>query len=91
MTVPVWDEWTVTARAIGQGGVPVRCTLQKTSFGPRLEVYTDDDGASGLGENPRYGYWWADSLEELMALDVKRVALEFDVDDFFLGKLPDEG
>ena len=42
--------------------------------GAYLEVYTDDDGASGLGENARMGRWYG-TVAECRALDPRRVTL----------------
>lgn len=62
--------------------------IQHTPWGYRLEVYTDDDGASGCGENAKVGYWYG-NRQACAALDPAEVTLypmsdESGVDEFDL-------
>jgi len=57
--------------------IPDRKLSTTVNCGPcgwRLEVYTDDDGASGYGENAMVGYWYG-TREECEAKDPKEVRL----------------
>lgn len=42
--------------------------------GCRAEVYTDDDDASGYGDNPKVGYWYG-TLEACEAVKCENVVL----------------
>jgi hypothetical protein len=58
------------------------------SYGWYAEVYTDDDGASGYGDNPKVGHWYG-SREDCERLDPRKVDLytvrpSSGVDDFDL-------
>ena len=47
-------------------------TVLCDNFGWFAEVYTDDDHASGYGDNPRIGRWYG-TRQECEALDPKTV------------------
>lgn len=51
-----------------------KVVLLDSQWGYFAEVYTDDDGGSGYGDNPRVGRWWG-SRAECEAVDPLAVSL----------------
>jgi hypothetical protein len=49
-------------------------TIGYDGYGYFAEVYTDDDGASGYGENAKVGRWYG-SRQDCEAVDPRKVRL----------------
>ena len=58
----------------GAKGANMVKTILCGDYGWYAEVYTDSDGGSGLGDNPRIGTWYG-TWEACVALDPREVTL----------------